>query len=264
MGIRDKLSPMKNLLFSFCLLALGSCEQGPKKTLAQTKTPQSQPSSPKALGEKKDARHSKVGDPSVHEALSAETLFDIGVRHFNAKKFDDALAHLSLGIQKYPKHPEFYDARASVFVERKEFTKALADREKAVSLLPDNPGYLVNRAFLYFKFGRYDSGMKDLEKAISLEPLYYPAHFLKARMLAGKKAFKDALKEYNLCESSDPKIAKTYGTRAFVHWAMGNSKAAFADMEKYAAMVKDPEQKEMAKKAIDAWKAGEKGEKGGK
>ncbi len=149
-------------------------------------------------------------------------------------------------------------------MEQKKFTEALADREKAVSLDPENPGFLVNRAFLYFKFGRYDSGMKDLEKAISLEPLYYPAHFLKGRMLAGKKVFGEALKEYNDCEKSDPKIAKTFGTRAFVHWALGHSKEAVADMEKYAKMVRDPGQKARAKKAIAAWKSAGIGKKGGK
>ncbi|GEM_PF-5150112 len=206
----------------------------------------------------KENVHAKASDPSVHADLSAETLFEIGMRHFNAKKYEDALGHFNLGIKKYPDHPEFFDARASVYVERKEFSKALADREKAVSLSPDNPGFLVNRAFLYFKFGRYDAGMKDLDEAISLDPLYFPAHFLKGRMFAGKKRFREALKEYQLCEKADPRIAKTYGTRAFVYWAMGNSEQALADMKKYAEMVKDPGQKEMAVKVMTAWKSGAK------
>ncbi len=259
---------MKNLL-PLLLLTLWSCGQGSEKAQPKAETPHpkvgekagSRPSTPHAPKAKEGP---KVGDPSVHEALSAETLFDIGIRHFNAKKWDDALAHFDLGIKKYPKHPEFYDARASVLVEKKEFTKALADREKAVSLDPENPGFLVNRAFLYFKFGRYDSGMQDLERALSLEPLYYPAHFLKGRMLAGKKAFAAALKEYNLCEKAEPGIAKTFGTRAFVHWSLGHSKEAIADMEKYAEMVKDKGQKEMAKKTMAAWEGAEELRKEGK
>ena len=258
------LDPMKQLLFLPLLLALGSCGQGPGAAQAKTSSARSRPTAQKGTEKKAQAKHPEVGDPSVHGALSAETLFEIAMRYFNAKKFDDALLHLAMGIEKYPDRPEFYDARASILVERKEFTKALADREKAVSLSPNDPRFLVNRAFLYFKFGRYDSGMKDLDKAISLEPLFYPAHFLKARMLAGKKAFAEALKEYNLCEKAEPEIAKTYGTRAFVYWALGRRSDAIADMKKYAELTKDPKQQEMAKKAIAAWKAGEVEKKGGK
>jgi tetratricopeptide (TPR) repeat protein len=88
----------------------------------------------------------------------------------NDKRFDDALKVLSDANGKWPKTLEFYEAIATVHIEKKELDKAIAILNRGLEAMPNQVRLGVMLATTYERTGDYAKALETYDTLIAKHP----------------------------------------------------------------------------------------------
>ena len=124
------------------------------------------------------ARQNALKNKPLDEASYAPASFDAAYKAQNEGKNDEALAAYSAILEKSPFIRNAWGNRGNIHFNAKRFDDALADYAMAISLsgldtnTEDQSRNLTNRANLYTRLGRHAEAVNDLELAVKIKPDY--------------------------------------------------------------------------------------------
>ncbi len=169
--------------------------------------------------------------PSSKEA---NTFYDRGLKYFDQKRFEDAIAEFSRAINLNSQNPTFfrlravakernhdlpgaltdytraigldanyasaYNGRGVVKKRLRDFKGALADYNRALELKATRQSqsiYFANRAELKYLMEDYEGALVDVNQAIELNPDYAPPYTMRGYMKLRKDDVEGALADHS-------------------------------------------------------------------
>ena len=152
--------------------------------------------------------------------------------HRQLDEYADALANHQRAVELNPENPYLHMELAETFKQLDEPVQALEQYNQALSMKDDEAWYFDARAEVYFMLGEFELGLADLERASELEP-EDRGFFTKAGdiFLNDINDPQRALDYYNRAVERSPDDGWVYADRAAAFQAMGDTRAALADLD---------------------------------
>lgn len=126
-----------------------------------------------------------------------------------------------------------YRQRAAFVQAAGRAKDALSDLDKSIELWPKDAVAYAARGVARGMNGDQDAALQDFEHAVELDPDSYPGHMNRARILADRGKFADALVSYDRAVSLSSGDAVTYDGRCWVRAALGKDlQEALADCDR--------------------------------
>jgi Tfp pilus assembly protein PilF len=110
------------------------------------------------------------GDENVKVDNDIETLFDIGLDHFNADEYDEAIKKFSEVLAKDPFHPDARYYMALSWANKGKSGKAISEFTKAIEKDPNDTDALIGRGEIWQSEGKHNRALADFKKALSMDP----------------------------------------------------------------------------------------------
>lgn len=177
--------------------------------------------------EKQDAEL-KSQKEEVSLKLEVEHNFSLAGRHYQEKKYKEAIAALNKVIQLNPNYVLAYVNRGLMNIKLEKYESAIEDYTKAIQLGVDDSNVSINnihinRGVAYARLNQYELAIKDYDKAIELEP--DDSHALMNRGVAYAKLgkFDLSVKGYDRAIELDSDNAGAYFNKACVYTLLKKS-----------------------------------------
>ena len=144
------------------------------------------------------------------------------------------LTQLNLDINKHPTDPDFYEKRASYYLEAREIDKSLKDINKAISMDDKNPSYYVTLSDIQLLIGNSANCMTALNQAIVLDPENLDAQLKLAKLHLILRNYKATFRITNELIRLDEYNPRAYFIRALGLLEKGDTARAIGDFMKAA------------------------------
>jgi tetratricopeptide (TPR) repeat protein len=146
--------------------------------------------------------------------------------------YDIAMKDCDHAVKMAPNEPIAYEKRALVNLLMQKNNEAMADAVTLIRLQPVNAiGYYV-RGSVYFRTNEPQKALADLNQSLALKP--YNDFVLDTRgsvLVNSFQKYNEALKDFDLAISINPKKGRTYMNRSVCYYKMGNIEKAKADAQ---------------------------------
>ena len=163
-------------------------------------------------------------------SFSKEQRFDYG----------GALQDLDQAIQLESDNSDFYLRRSKIRTVQEDYRGAIADATQAIRLVPESDASYATRCYSRARgLNDFKGALADCDKAIQLEGksiIGFSSRCYVRANLGDKKAIEDCDRALTL--ELDPESSDIYENRGLAHAALGNKKAALADLQKAAEIFK--------------------------
>jgi len=182
----------------------------------------------------------------VHEEVgfSPDLFIRAGDHLLQAKRDQDALDALSIGLFYYPFNVALLDLRSSANVAMGNFINAKDDLDRIIELEPKNHQYYARRGEVCLMSEQYEEALRDFNIFLKKYKKHQRVMALKADALASSGRNYEALKVYDVLVKLDPKSAEFHFARARLYDSLESSGEAIADLEKALELKRDfPEAK---------------------
>ncbi|MCE1246567.1 MAG: protein kinase [Firmicutes bacterium] len=150
-----------------------------------------------------------------------------------------ALHDLGESLALQPEDLDVLMVRAELNLQAGKYKESVKDLDKLLSLQPNNKENYYKRAFINNKLGRPDLAARDLDIILAIDPKEERAranlsriYIKQASQLIEKKSYTKALEYCYKLTELDPRDAKAYYLKGYVHYALGRKEAALADFKK--------------------------------
>jgi tetratricopeptide (TPR) repeat protein len=142
---------------------------------------------------------------------------------------DKALQQATEFVEKQPKNPAAYDARATIYHKLGLVSEALADLDRAVELDPKNARLRNNRGYLRLAGQLFDDALADFEEANRLAPEYANAYNNRGLVEIAQGRYRQAIDDLDRALQRDPKYVDAYNNRGFAYLQLGRFDRALGD-----------------------------------
>lgn len=167
---------------------------------------------------------------------TVEEYFDEGIKHLEAKEWDEAIACFTDVIKLEPANAVAYAAaynnRAFAYGQKGDFDHAIEDCNKAIEINPNHAGAYHNRGGIYLGKGAYNLAIADLGMAINLNPDFSNAYYNRGYVYASIGKHNLAIKDYNKAIELDSNYVSAYYSRSYVYASIGEYNRAIEDCSK--------------------------------
>lgn len=160
--------------------------------------------------------------------------------------YDLAIADLSEVLKRIPDSWDAYLERGWAYRRKGYFDKAIEDLTRAIQFVPDNAEAYYQRALTHMDKGdkgdksSYDFAIADFTRAEGrwINPRAY-LYMYRGKSQAQKGEYTEAIRDYKLAITRNPKIAEAYRLRATAYRAIGRIDLADIDEAKAREMVNE-------------------------
>jgi serine/threonine protein kinase len=180
-----------------------------------TKSPASKPISPN--------RVTSIAHKSPEEWLEE------GNAHYNAGRYQEAIAAYDSAITLDPMYIDAYNNRGWTHYELEKYQKAIADYSSAIELNPNFCWPYNNRGLAYADLDQYQRAIVDYNKAIELDPNEATAYYNRGDAYYALKEYEKAIADYDCALQLNPHEAVVYHNRGEAYSELGNYEEATAD-----------------------------------
>jgi len=118
-----------------------------------------------------------------------------GLFYSQIKSEDLALADLTKAIRIAPTNANYYNSRATAYINQGLTTLALNDYNQAILMSRKKATFFNHRSVAHAMQGNYQAGLKDLNQAIDHNPLLAEAYLNRALLFAHTQNFEAALND---------------------------------------------------------------------
>ena len=143
---------------------------------------------------------------------------------------------------KDPKTAKEFNQRGEWHFEAGRYDEALADFSRALKLAPGTAEFMSNRGWVYYQQDDPETAMLEFDEAIEQDPTFVLAYWGRAAVRSGEGEWDAAIKDYSqaIRNSSDKReLAELYTERGDTNHSAGNVRKALRDFER--ATQKDPD-----------------------
>jgi len=186
---------------------------------------------------------------------STEILLRLGKALADAGKFDEAAARYRKVLEIAPAGEGATDLATAnnligeTLVQRGQLAEALQYFDKAAALLPAFAANLYDRALVLVRLNRFDEAQESVEAALRADAGMALAHSLRGGLLARRRQFPDAAREYERTLELLPEFGQAHLDLASVLAAQGDMAAAVAHL-RLASKANDPSVAQAATRAL--------------
>ena len=176
--------------------------------------------------------------PLCANGQNARKYYKAGAELVENKKYEDAVVQFTSALGVEPSNPDYYLARAQVYVRLKKYAEAKSDYEKAIVFDPKNVAALISLGSVCNRMGSYEEALKRLNHATAMEKRNATVYPEKVITLIGLERYDQALKV------SDSAIAIKdmpidYYYRGVIYRKLNNDVMAQKELEKAISKDKD-------------------------
>ena len=107
--------------------------------------------------------------PLCANGQNARKYYKAGAELVENKKYEDAVVQFTNALGVEPSNPDYYIARAQVYVRLKKYAEAKSDYEKAIVFDPKNVDALISLGSVCNRMGSYEEALKRLNHATAME-----------------------------------------------------------------------------------------------
>jgi tetratricopeptide (TPR) repeat protein len=183
--------------------------------------------------------------------VSAAAADDGPSRACRSKKAEDAIAGCTTDLKQpheAANRAAILESRARAYEEQGMTDEAKADYDEAVAL---RPGFITwfNRGQFLLDANLFDQVADDLSQAITLydrtpphdrgemtEDLYLQAHFQRGQALRRGEHYAEAVEDYSLVITAQPRNDVALTQRATAYWRLGKFDEDIADLTRFMAL----------------------------
>ena len=154
--------------------------------------------------------------------------YELGLKHYEEKKYEDAIKALNKAIEINPKSADVYFKIGRCYSRLNKLVESTKSYEKAIQINPDGsyPIYF-HLGLNYYNLKDYDKAIESLQKAIKIKPdTYYFTYFSLANSYYNKKDYENAVKYLNETIKRKPDYEIAYFILSKSHQQLGNYKGA--------------------------------------
>ncbi|MEW6534541.1 MAG: tetratricopeptide repeat protein [Candidatus Auribacterota bacterium] len=126
------------------------------------------------------------------------TLYKKAIGLSAEKKYDDALAAITEGLEKYPDNSLFWNTKGNIFFRMSKFDDALAAYDKSLALAPDYALAWYNKGVIYNQLGKDDDALSAFDEALKQDRTFWRANLAKGMVYEKQEKYDRALEEYNI------------------------------------------------------------------
>jgi len=130
--------------------------------------------------------------------------------HFQAGRYDQALAAARRILQKVPNQPQACQIAAMVLGRQKQLDQALYLIERAVANAPDDGAIHTSHAVILLGLGRLDDAIASFRKAVQLQPELPSALVGLATALQQARKYDEAIQLFERVRDLDPDVREAH------------------------------------------------------
>lgn len=183
-GDRLVASPSPNIELASRMLKLAKIGYG---SLGQTA---------KIVGERLLAQQAHPVDQSVPLNEDAETLFNQGNEHFQAGRYQAAIASWDAALAQKPDLYQAWMNRGLALTSLRRYPEALACYEQALAINPHDDLVWSNRGVVLRHLDRNQEALDCYEKALQIQPNCFDAWVNRGALLSGSGRYPESLDSY--------------------------------------------------------------------
>lgn len=169
---------------------------------------------------------------------NARKFYKAGTELVENTKYDDAVIQFTNAIGMEPSNPDYYIARARVYVLIMKYNEAKSDYEKAIVFDAKNVEAIISLGSVCNKMGSYEEALKQLNHATAVERRNARVYPEKVITLIGLERYDQALK----VSDSAIMVKDTpmdYYYRGIIYRKLNNDQMAKKELEKAISRDKD-------------------------
>ena len=173
----------------------------------------------------------------------------VAVQHFikgrslieEHERAQDAIAALTLAIEKYDRHAQAYEKRGFVNFKLEKYHDALRDYNKALGIDEANPHAYYGRARVHIIKEDYQNAIQDLDlaikKSVALQPIHWSGRRTKSEVHIKLGEFEKAAFELKLFTRR--KFTPDNPNLAWKRWAHFNYGIVLLELEDYDSAIEN-------------------------
>ena len=188
------------------------------------------------LSIKKTKEHSKKEILAANNKKRAHNLFKDGVKHFNNKSYDKAIASFRESAAIYPDNALVYYNLGKIYQLQGDNKLAKSYFEDAVKYNPNDSASLVSIGMIYFDEKNYPKALEYYNKTIDVAPHYAMAYYNRGSVVGMNNQYEQAAKDLTKAIDlgfNDPKV---FMNRGLAYFYTKKIDKACKDWEKAASM----------------------------
>ena len=135
---------------------------------------------------------------------AAQASCEKGMRYYENKDYDTAIAEFTEAIRLDPNNDYFYVIRGNAYVGKGQYDTAIRDCTEAIRLNPNYAFAYGTRGEAYRRIGEYDTTIKDCTEAIRLNPNYAFAYGCRGRAYRQLRQRNQAIQDLEKALSLNP------------------------------------------------------------
>jgi tetratricopeptide (TPR) repeat protein len=177
--------------------------------------------------------------PEAEEPVTAETLMEEAIAHFDGQRYQRSIDLLNEAIDSNshaPLVPVLYYYRAVSNMKLRKVEAAIEDYSAAIKASPYKAKYYYNRGLAYFELQQFSAARQDFERTLKLEgadaDLYVKLGFLKQQ----ENDLHGALADYNKAIEFNPQFAQPYYYRGLIYLQVLLPEKACTDLQRAAQL----------------------------
>ena len=141
-------------------------------------------------------------------------------------------------INKSPRKPRAYEARALIYLHQKDYEKAIADLDRAIALDSTFVDAYLNRGTAHGLRGENERALHDFDAAVRFDSLDVRALIGRANVALQTGYLSNALTDLDRAAARAPNDPLIYANRGLVFFRLGNLARSIADYSR--ALSLDP------------------------
>jgi Flp pilus assembly protein TadD len=161
--------------------------------------------------------------------VRAKPHFEEGVKLFDQKNYDGAIASFTEAIRLYPEHALAYAYRGTSYDSKKDYDLAIADCNEALRIDPNCAIGYVYRGTAYAHKGDLDRDIADCTEALRIDPRFVLAYIRRGNAYFSKGDYDRAIADYTEAIRLNPQDAEAYSSRGVAYDEKQNHDQAIAD-----------------------------------
>ena len=162
-------------------------------------------SKPARRYESQQAKQVKKSKNVDEKTLSAQEYFERGYQHYNAGRFQEAIADYTQAIKRKPDYAVAYNNRGVLYRKLGDVEAALRDYNAALQHDPQNANAYNNRGLLYEnKLGDKDAALRDYNAALQHDPQYAMAYNNRGALYHRQGDYDAAIRDFEAALRIDP------------------------------------------------------------
>ena len=202
----------------------------------------------KTLSIKNSKEHSKEEVLAANKKKRAYNLFKEGVKHYNDKLYDKAIASFRESASVYSDNALVYYNLGKIYQMQGDNNLAKSYYEDAIKYDPNDSASLISIGMIYFAEKNYQRALEYYNKTLKVAPYYGMAYYNRGTIVGMNNQYDKAAEDLTKAIKLGFATEKVYVNRGLAYFYLKKTDKACKDWKKAASMG-SPD----GKKAVNAY-----------